>query len=124
MLGQLFTEAERLGRKKRLCSIANPCGPENVNWVCGRSFDTGSGYWQVRKPSWFTGYVKSKQVEEHIVVYCEANGLTEIPEGYVVHHIDLDKLNNDLSNLVLMTNSEHIKLHRRLRREVKFNANS
>ena len=29
----------------------------------------------------------------------------------VCHHIDRNKLNNDISNLQLMTESEHIKLH-------------
>ena len=32
----------------------------------------------------------------------------------VVHHIDGDKLNNVPSNLVVMTRSEHVKLHRSL----------
>ena len=35
----------------------------------------------------------------------------EIPDGYVVHHIDGDKENNDISNLMLMSKSEHIQLH-------------
>ena len=29
----------------------------------------------------------------------------------VVHHIDGDKFNNDISNLRLMSNDEHVKLH-------------
>lgn len=32
----------------------------------------------------------------------------------VVHHIDKDKTNNDISNLLLLTQSEHSKLHREL----------
>lgn len=32
-------------------------------------------------------------------------------EGYNIHHIDENKLNNDISNLVLLTRSEHIKIH-------------
>jgi hypothetical protein len=31
--------------------------------------------------------------------------------GEVVHHIDGDKSNNDISNLKLMSNSDHAKLH-------------
>lgn len=38
-----------------------------------------------------------------------------LQRGEVVHHIDGDKCNNDLSNLQLMTNSAHMSLHRRLR---------
>ena len=34
----------------------------------------------------------------------------------VVHHIDLNAKNNDLSNLQLMSRSEHTALHRKLQR--------
>lgn len=34
-----------------------------------------------------------------------------IPQGYEIHHIDLNKNNNDISNLRLMSVSEHKKLH-------------
>lgn len=34
-----------------------------------------------------------------------------IPKGYAVHHIDFNKLNDRLDNLMLMTKSEHMKLH-------------
>jgi len=35
-----------------------------------------------------------------------------LKRGECVHHIDENKLNNDLSNLALMTVSAHAKLHR------------
>lgn len=38
----------------------------------------------------------------------------------VVHHIDGDKLNNDLSNLQLMTRQEHIEIHRKDLESVKY----
>ena len=38
-------------------------------------------------------------------------GLTEIPKGFVVHHIDGNKHNNDISNLALVTVSGHGKWH-------------
>jgi hypothetical protein len=34
-----------------------------------------------------------------------------IPKGFVVHHIDEDVTNNDLSNLQLLSRSEHAKHH-------------
>lgn len=36
-----------------------------------------------------------------------------IPEGYHVHHIDENGLNNDISNLVALPESEHHALHGR-----------
>ena len=34
-----------------------------------------------------------------------------VPEGYDIHHIDHDKSNNDIENLVAIPESEHHKLH-------------
>lgn len=76
----------------------------------------GKGYWMVLKPDWYTGRKGCQHVFEHSVVMCKALGLTEIPEGYVVHHIDGDRHNNDIDNLALMTNSAHSKLHQQLRK--------
>lgn len=36
-------------------------------------------------------------------------------EDYVVHHIDLNPLNNSVSNLMYMTRQDHIKLHKEIR---------
>lgn len=42
----------------------------------------------------------------------------ELISGEVVHHIDGNNRNNDLSNLMLFKNSsEHIAYHHKLRRE-------
>jgi hypothetical protein len=54
-------------------------------------------------------YVGRKQVKVHRVAYEKEHGT--IPGGYDIHHIDGNKLNNDLSNLVALTKSEHTKLH-------------
>lgn len=45
----------------------------------------------------------------HIFVWEYYNGV--IPKGYEIHHKDFDKSNNDISNLELLTISEHRKLH-------------
>ena len=52
-----------------------------------------------------------KIITLHRVVWTYFNG--EIPDGYVVHHIDGDRNNNDISNLTIMTSAEHRKLHAR-----------
>ncbi len=36
----------------------------------------------------------------------------EIPKGYLVHHVDENKLNNDIDNLVLVKKVEHSEIHR------------
>ena len=45
----------------------------------------------------------------HRYIYSYYNG--KIPEGYDIHHKDENKMNNDISNLILLTRSEHMKLH-------------
>ena len=45
----------------------------------------------------------------HRLIWEDHNG--PIPEGYVIHHIDENKLNNDISNLELMLWSEHNSHH-------------
>ena len=76
----------------------------------------GRGYMMVLKPDWYTGRKGSRHVFEHSVVMCEALGITEIPEGFIVHHIDGDPTNNSISNLALMQMGAHTKLHQQLRK--------
>lgn len=71
----------------------------------------GNGYLMCLKPEWYIGRKGSKHVFVHSVVMCEYLGITEIPKGFVVHHIDGNKHNNDITNLALLTNSAHLRLH-------------
>ena len=45
----------------------------------------------------------------HRLIYEELYG--EIPQGYVIHHKDHNKLNNCILNLQLMKRGEHSSLH-------------
>jgi predicted nucleic acid-binding Zn ribbon protein len=70
------------------------------------------------KTSYFRSTAKiynGKRIELHRYVWIINYG--EIPKGYVVHHIDNDKRNNDISNLALMSFSEHSKYHSKKRIE-------
>ena len=69
-----------------------------------------NGHWYKRNESGhYRGY-HGKYI--HQAVWEHFNG--KIPKGYIIHHIDGDKSNNDISNLQLMIQSEHIKLHQSL----------
>ena len=43
----------------------------------------------------------------HKVVYCAVNGLWNIPEGYELHHLDENKMNNKISNILLCSHQEN-----------------
>src|ERR1039458_968444 len=45
----------------------------------------------------------------HHIIWEATNG--PIPEGYLVHHIDKNKQNNDIENLQLVTPENHQKIH-------------
>lgn len=60
--------------------------------------------------------VDGKEVVEHRKIW-EDHHQQKIPPGYEVHHIDGDGHNNDPSNLMLLTVSEHRSLHAHLRKE-------
>lgn len=79
---------------------------------------TSLGYVEVFAPAWYEGPTDGNKCYEHTVVYCSEHGLSKIPEGYVVHHIDEDKTNNNPDNLGLMSIAAHVQFHRKLREGV------
>ena len=85
-------------------------GKRGHNWQGGIVSD-GQGYLMITKPKWYTGRKGSDYIFLHTYVMCEALGLSELPAGFVIHHIDGNPLNNDISNLAMMTCSAHSKLH-------------
>lgn len=86
------------------------CGLQNPRYKLD-GVSSIKGYKAVRPPSWYTGYVSRGFVREHILLVCEKFGWTQLPKGYEVHHIDMNKLNNDINNLAVLTKSEHAKVH-------------
>lgn len=56
--------------------------------------------------------IDGKFISTHRHVWAQANG--PVPEGWEVHHVDLDRFNNELANLVAMPAAEHRLLHSRL----------
>lgn len=64
-----------------------------------------------KKGYWLSSRIKGidRPIRLHIYVWTKFNG--EIPEGYHIHHKDHNRDNNDISNLELMSQEEHLSLH-------------
>lgn len=90
-----------------------------ANTYKGTDVVDGKGYVIIPKPIWYSGRKNGKYVYLHSVVMCESLGITEIPKGFCVHHIDGDKTNNDISNLCLLTVEAYSKLCQIQRRMCK-----
>ena len=75
------------------------------------SYIAATGYRMVNVPDWWEGSRKASKYLEHVIIGCEKYGLTKPVKGYVFHHKDDDKLNNDPDNLEMMTISDHMKHH-------------
>lgn len=70
----------------------------------GTGHVTGAGYLSFNTS-------RNEHRAEHQRVWEEANG--PLPDGYVIHHKNHDKLDNRLVNLEALTRSEHVKVHNR-----------
>jgi hypothetical protein len=53
----------------------------------------------------------TKQYYHARVVWSSVNGA--IPDGHHIHHIDCDPLNDNITNLQCVTQSDHIRAHKR-----------
>ncbi|AMK16292.1 HNH endonuclease signature motif containing protein [Methanobrevibacter olleyae] len=70
----------------------------------GNAYKRRDGYYQIT-----SGIYKGKLL--HRLVYEKERG--PIPEGFVVHHLDNNKANYDINNLILLSKSNHHRLHMR-----------
>lgn len=68
----------------------------------GNAYKRKDGYYQIS-----SGINQGKLL--HRLIYEEVFG--PIPEGFHVHHLDMNKENLDPNNLVLLSKSNHHKLH-------------
>jgi hypothetical protein len=50
-------------------------------------------------------------MQEHQRNFCIIMGINKIPKGFIIHHIDKNKKNNDIDNLALMTITAHNRIH-------------
>ena len=71
----------------------------------GTAYIDGNGYYKIKSNEY--GF---RDCYLHRLIMADAIGCG-IPSNYHVHHIDGNKLNNDLDNLKLLPQSKHSSLH-------------
>jgi HNH endonuclease len=77
------------------------------NWKGGRY--KSRGYWYIWKPGYFRSN-KNGYIREHIFIFQEYYQCCLLKWGNV-HHIDGNRGNNEISNLMGITLSKHRRLH-------------
>jgi uncharacterized protein (DUF1330 family) len=100
----LFTKGMRAWNK----GIKHLSLDNNPNWK-GGTFINYQGYRMIRvtteHPFTYRGYIR-----EHRLVVEKQVGRVLEPDEHI-HHIDGDKLNNNFDNLLIVSPSEHAKIH-------------
>lgn len=120
----VFGFMKRSGIKARTAAKRNQIGENNSFWRGGET-KTEKGYILVKShghprakgPGWYV-QLHVLTLEDHIGRYLKWFGPSH-PETEVCHHKNEDKTDNRIENLELMTFSEHVKHHNKVRREVK-----
>jgi hypothetical protein len=64
---------------------------------------------------------KKKRVLESHLVWCKENQIYRLPDGCVIHHLDLNPQNNSQDNLFLMTKGYHNQLHNEISKLIRSN---
>lgn len=83
-------------------------GSNNPNWKGGRII-TKHGYIQICMPNHMKADARGYVLEYYLI--WEKFWGELIPKKHEIHHIDLNSLNNHISNLTLMTSHKHSLLH-------------
>ena len=90
-----------------------------------RGYDAGYSFFfpsARRKNPRNSNSVTGGRVREHRWVYAQTQGLYNLPSKWDIHHKDLNKLNNEISNFDFCLHSNHMKMHYKARTkdEVKY----
>lgn len=84
-------------------------GVNNGNWKGGVAYKNGYRYLLMPgHPRATMG--NGRYAPEHIIIYEQHFG--PLPDDYIVHHINGDKLDNRIENLKAMTRAEHKQIHK------------
>jgi len=105
-----MTKSTGVGRGNNPASRVNrPKGPDHPRWQDGKIISS-HGYVKVRVGSEHPLADPNGYAYEHLLVWVSA-GRARPGRGQTLHHDNEDKTDNRLSNLALISRSEHAALH-------------
>lgn len=113
----LTREVDKRGIPRHPKGNMGKTGPDHPSWKGGFLIDR-YGYVRTYDPKHPFPRTSSSYVQEHVRVM-ELHIGRRIKRNEVVHHKDENRRNNVLTNLKLMTRSEHARLHRELEQSRK-----
>ena len=97
--------------KKKISNTLKKMGGNQTSWKKGqKAWNFEHGKKLKRKMKKWNG----KLVLNSHYVFCKAIGIDKIPKGFVIHHQDHNSLNDDINNLILMTDKAHRYYHIRI----------
>ena len=92
---------------RRVAKLANVSSSTISDYLRKFNIERRKG-WALKKSSQECGYAHAHFEAKRI---WEEWWRQEVPEGYLVHHVDRNWRNNEISNLALVTRSYHTKIH-------------
>lgn len=104
--GRLLNREPYRLKRARFCFCSNECKQANHDFNKYAGERSGAA----NRHTGTIGYVKLEGRHAHRVL-AEIKIGRRLLRGEVVHHIDGNKKNNALSNLQVLTQSEHVRLH-------------
>lgn len=111
------TTVHRILKRNGVNVYPNKSGEDHPAWKGGINMNKGDGYIGLWKP----GHERAdggNYVYEHTLVWEQNTG--KLPQkNEVLHHIDLDKHNNNFNNLYLCGHRKHLELHRKIEKLIK-----
>ena len=93
MIGDMFNNNKRKDVRTR----------EGQRMYMGKKYakEAGTGYYVC---------TSGNRKRLHIAIWEHEHGM-EVPEGCVIHHLDWNKTNNTINNLICLTVQEHEQVH-------------
>lgn len=128
---QKYRKCEKCGKEEFIgircdCSLCYACSTEKARAIAisdeirKKAVQTKREHCQQKSAYWQKS-IHGRRISEHRYVMEQFLG-RKLTKAEVVHHIDGNKRNNDISNLMLFANqAEHLKYHAELKKKQKEN---